>query len=94
MAKASPSGKGIRRSLRSIWTDLRPLGFSSGLHYRELTDAACHSLKIAGHSDARLVMFGSSVTGFSDRSGTSFDTDGKSDCDLAIVSPGAVFSST
>ena len=87
MAKASPSGKVIRRSLRSIWTDLRPLGFSSGLHYRELTDAACHSLKIAGHSDARLVMFGSSVTGFSYRSGTSFDTGGRSDYDLAVVSP-------
>lgn len=49
---------------------------------------------MAGHSDARLVMFGSSVTGFSYRSETSFDTGGKSDCDLAIVSPGAVFSST
>lgn len=49
---------------------------------------------MAGHSDARMVMFGSSVTGFSDRSGTSFDTGGKSDCDLAIVSHGAVFSST
>ena len=32
-------------------------------------------------------MFGSSVTGFSYRSGTSFDTGGKSDYDLAIVSP-------
>ncbi|WP_425086832.1 hypothetical protein [Stappia sp.] len=34
---------------------------------------------MAGHSDARLVMFGSSVTGFSYRSGTSFDTGGRSD---------------
>ncbi|MCA1242540.1 hypothetical protein LC092_08830 [Stappia stellulata] len=65
----------------------RPLGFGSELHYREFTDAAYHSLKMAGHSDARLVMFGSSVTGFSYRSGTSFDTGGKSDYDLAIVSP-------
>ncbi|WP_156884602.1 hypothetical protein [Stappia stellulata] len=65
----------------------RPLGFGSELHYREFTDAAYHSLKMAGHSDARLVMFGSSVTGFSYRSGTSFDTGGNSDYDLAVVSP-------
>ena len=49
---------------------------------------------MAGHSDARLVMFGSSVTGFSYRSGTSFDAGGRSDYDLAVVSHGAVFSST
>ncbi|WP_425086839.1 hypothetical protein [Stappia sp.] len=42
---------------------------------------------MAGHSNARLVMFGSSVTGFSYRAGTSFDTGGKSDYDLAVVSP-------
>ncbi|WP_425086837.1 hypothetical protein [Stappia sp.] len=42
---------------------------------------------MAGHSDARLVMFGSSVTGFSYRAGTSFDTGGRSDYDLAVVSP-------
>ncbi|WP_156884604.1 hypothetical protein [Stappia stellulata] len=47
-----------------------------------------------GHADARLVMFGSSVTGFSYRSGTGFNPGGKSDDDLAVVSHGAVASPT
>jgi hypothetical protein len=65
----------------------------SELHHREFTEAGDRSLNRAGRSDTRLVMFASAVTGFSCRSGTSFDNGGRSDNDLAIVSHGPVVSS-
>jgi hypothetical protein len=66
----------------------------SELHLREFTGAGDRSLNKAGHSDTRLVMVASAVTGFSYRSGTSFDNGGRRDDDLAVASHGSVVSST
>lgn len=64
-----------------------PLGFNSRQAFQAFGSLARNSLMFAGQADAELYLRGSSVTGYSYRTGRAFDLGRDSDYDFAIVSP-------
>ena len=63
-----------------------PLGFNSRQEFQSFGREARNGLMFAGQADAELYLRGSSVTGYSYRTGRAFDVGRDSDYDVAIVS--------
>ena len=64
-----------------------PLGFNSQAEFREFGRIALNGFRQAGYADAQPYLRGSAVTGNSYLAGSPFDTNRRSDYDLAVVSP-------
>ncbi|RTL71921.1 MAG: phage portal protein, partial [Hyphomicrobiales bacterium] len=64
-----------------------PMGFETREQFVEFGRRAWDTLTESGHRDAEPYLRGSSVTGYSYRTGEAFDAGRRSDLDLAIASP-------
>lgn len=67
-----------------------PRGFTSHERFAEFGRRLHAALRRAGYTDAQAAVRGSSVTGFSWKSGKPFDLDRLSDLDVAVASPSAM----
>jgi hypothetical protein len=89
-------GRDVRTGVDESWrwwrlrVPQRPLGFDGYRHWRDFVTTLYDGLDRIGYRDAVVVFRGSSVTGVNSRHGWLFDSQRRSDWDLALVHHGAM----